>query len=138
LVVVVPPFKIVQGTKQLAQKKASRMARMGRRRGGQRKQLGVGEKISNLSVTEVAMITVHLVVVLLLSLRYNHVVNGDSPMARSTTRCGSRTERMYRVWAVPTRCRTRLAVPQAQEWRAFHLVVVGDFVHGSSLPALIR
>jgi hypothetical protein len=84
------------------------------------------------------MITVHLVVVLLLSLRYNHVVNGDSPMARSTTRCGSRTERMYRVWAVPTRCRTRLAVPQAQEWRALHLVVVGDFVHGSSLPALIR
>jgi hypothetical protein len=84
------------------------------------------------------MLTVHLVVVLLLCLRYNHVVNGDSPMARSTARRGSRTERMCRVWAVPARCRMRLVVPQAQEWRALHLVVVGDFVHGSSIPAPIR
>jgi hypothetical protein len=138
MVVVVPPFKIVQGTKQLAQKKASRMTRTGRGRGGQRKQLGVGEKISNLSVTEVAMIMVPLVVVLLLSLRYNHVVNGDSPMARSMARRGSRTERMCRFWAVPARCRTRLAVPRDQERRAHHLVVVVDFVHGSSVSAPIR
>jgi hypothetical protein len=84
------------------------------------------------------MITVHLVVVLLHCLRYNHVVNGDSPMARSTARRGSRTERMCRVWAMPAQCRTRLAIPQAQERCALHIVAVGDYVHGRSISAPIR